>query len=399
MSEQEFDVAVVGAGVFSCFSALLLAQEGLKIGLIYPEKTELLGSFFSSLRTCWPSLNDPPTRAEVAHGHEVALYLHEFCSKGIAYFQHSLLPLIGDNSNWISSSCLRISTKDFETDELEDAFKLGFGLKKTELKNVYLEENNSLICKNPEEFQNTIYQALQRNNVHLISSAAVKINETQSSCSIEFKNHPKINCEIAVLGNTLNISKLLPRYEKILIPMSDTLFEYHCKSNIAFPSISFRAANGHVCATFFSNHDDVYLKISGPRFLLPGAGAGIDLTNSHIDEKVFQNIEKYHSEILFGIIQNYLEIKTREELLSQLPLSLVSKKILVDCYPCDELPVVGEFGKLGRILGNTGWLATGFSAGFWAAKIIKELVLNEKSVDLHSRLQPRRLFTSFVKTK
>ena len=48
-----------------------------------------------------------------------------------------------------------------------------------------------------------------------------------------------------------------------------------------------------------------------------------------------------------------------------------SYKIKLDCHPCDELPLVGEFGKLGKIIGLAGFLGTGFSAGVFGAKIEK----------------------------
>jgi hypothetical protein len=179
--------------------------------------------------------------------------------------------------------------------------------------------------------------------------------------------------------------------------MSDCLFEYELDNleKVQFHPFNFRASNGHICASVFHHKDKIKIKLSGPRFLLPGAGAGLDLTKKEIDNKIFQNIEKYHREFVFGLIANL--ISSQNIFLNQ-PVTLNSKKVLVDCYPCDELPLLGEYGKLGRILGNSGWLATGLSSGAWASHIICELILNEKSSDLHSRLHPRRLFSKFVNT-
>ncbi len=397
MSQQVFDVTIVGAGPFSCFSALLLAQNGMKIGLIYPEQTSPMDTFLTSLSACWPSLNDPPTRAEIAHGHEVASYLHQFCSKGSVFFKDVLLPLIEDQDNWIQSNCLRIGIKDFEIEELLDAYKLGFGLKSTNQKNVYLEDHYSYLCLDKTHFKNKVIKSLEKNNITLIPSAVKKLVESQNKCTLELENTSFIESEIVILGNSLDISKILPKFEKILIPMSDCLYEYECSNvhNFNFSPISFRASNGHICGVLFSHKNKIQLKISGPRFLLPGAGAGLNLTKVEIDKKVYQSIEKYHQEIIFDILFKELEMASKKEFLNKLPVSIVSKKILVDCYPCDELPIVGEYGKLGRVLGNTGWLATGFSSGAWSAKIICDLVLSEKSYDLHSRLQPRRLFSAF----
>lgn len=399
MTQQEFDVTIVGAGPFSCFTALLLAQNEMQVCLVYPKQTNPMDSFLASLSACWPSLNDPPTRAEVAHGHEVARYLHQFCMKGLIFFKDVLLPMFEEQDNWHSSDCFRIGIKDFEIAELFDAYKLGFGLRSTDQENIYLEEYSSYLCLDKDRFKNKIVKSLEKNNVTLISSAAMKLIESQSKCTLELENTTSISSEIVILGNSLDISKILPKFEKILIPMSDCLFEYECDDihHLNFLPISFRASNGHICGVLFSYNNKIQLKISGPRFLLPGAGAGLNLTKVEMDKKIFQTIEKYHQEVVFEILANKLKFSSKGEFLNKFPVSLFSKKILVDCYPCDELPIVGEYGKLGRILGNTGWLATGFSSGAWAAKIMCDLVLNEKSSDLHPRLQPRRFFSSFVK--
>lgn len=62
----------------------------------------------------------------------------------------------------------------------------------------------------------------------------------------------------------------------------------------------------------------------------------------------------------------------------------------VDCLPCDELPVLGELGTQGRILGGTGWLGCGWSAGFRSAQIIADLVVHGKSEKLLPLLKPLR---------
>ena len=398
MSLHSFDVAVVGAGPFSCFSALLLAQNGIKVALVYPELTEPMDTFVTSLSACWPGLNDPPTRAQVAHGHEVAHYLYNFCSKGSVFFKDFILPIIYDKENWVQSDCLRIGIKDFEIEELNAAYKMGFGLKKTPEKNFYLEEFFSYLCVDRKIFKDKIIQALKKNNVTLVASALASLTETQSKCILKLKNDTTLVSEIVILGNSLNISKILLKFKNILIPMSDCLFEYEChaENNFKFFPFSFRASNGHICATIQQSNDKIQIKISGPRFLLPGVGAGLDLTNVKIESKIFNSIEKFHKDIIFDTISKKLGLSSTTEFFSKFPVSLISKKILVDCYPCDELPIVGEYGKLGKILGTTGWLGTGFAGGAWAAKIMRDLVLNEKSPDLHERLHPRRFFSAFT---
>ncbi|KAB8028546.1 FAD-dependent oxidoreductase [Fluviispira multicolorata] len=400
MSDYQFDVAIVGSGPFACFTALLLAEQNMSVGLITPEHSQPLDSFLNSLSACWPTLNDPPTRADVAHGHDVALYLNDFCTQGVHFFKNKFLPLINDSNNWIESKCLRIGLKDFEKEELLVAEKLGFSLIKTPEDGVYLDSTNSILCKDKKIFQDNFIQTLEKNKVQIIQSSAIGLKETQSKCFIDLNNKNKIECEVVVLANGLDIAKLIQRFEKYLIPMSDCLYEYESNRGSDTPPmrpLSFRASNGHICGTFIQNNKNLFLRISGPRFLLPGAGAGINLTQTKIEDKTFKSIEKFHKEIIFPIFAKELGFSSSEEFLNKFEFKITTKKILADCYPCDELPLLGEFGKLGKVLGNTGWLATGFPAGAWAAKIICDLILNEKSSHLLPRLRPRRLQSAFIK--
>jgi hypothetical protein len=400
MNQKEFDVIIVGAGPFSCFCAVLLSQQSLRVGLIYPHNTQPMESFLHSVNACWPSLNDPPTRAHAAHGHQVALYLQEFCNKGAMFFYNSILPLIEDSSNWLAAECYRVGLKEFEVEELHQASALGFGLEKTNKNNIFKEIYSSYICLDKKLFQKKIIQFLQKNNVTFLQSEVINISETQNNCNLTLANGQQTNSEIIILGNSLNISKLLSRYNSILVPMSDCLYNYEAvlpKTNVKFP-FSYRMSNGHISLVAYSILEKIFIKITGPRFLLPGAGAGVNLENVSIEEKIFNNIEKYHKDIIFKFLLEDLNIDVKNNFNYEKSIKCVDKRILADCYPCDELPMLGEFGKLGRILGNTGWLATGFSAGAWAAHIICDLVLHEKSADLHSRLQPRRFFSSFIKS-
>ncbi len=399
MSDYQFDVALIGSGPYACFTALLLAEQNMSVGLIIPENSQPFDSFLSSLSACWPTLNDPPTRADVAHGHDVALYLNDFCSKGVHFFQDKLLPLVGDSDNWLASKCLRIGLKDFEKEELVTAQKLGFSLQKTAQDGVYLENEKALLCIDKILLQKNIINALNKLKVTVISSKAINLKETQNKCFIELNNKKTIESEVVVLGNGLDIAKLIAKFEKYLIPMSDCLYEYEAQTDkkIQIEPLSFRASNGHICGTFIQDENKVTLRISGPRFLLPGAGAGVNLTETKIPDKTFINIEKFQQEIVFPIFAKELKYASLNDFTNTFKFNLATIKILADCYPCDELPLLGEYGKLGRVLGNTGWLATGFPAGAWAAKITTDLILNEKSPDLHPRLRPRRLQTAFIK--
>lgn len=398
METESYDIAIIGAGPFACFCAFFLCRQNLRIALIYPEKTKLLSNFSHSLHVCWPSLNDPPTRADVAHGHEVAKYLQQFCSNGSNLFFQNILKTLNEQDNWLQAPCFRFGIQDFEKQELTEAVKLGFDLDPTAESSIFKEKNESLICLNTEKFTQSMLSYLQSNNVKFIQASVMELNESQSNCSLVLSNQKKIEAEVTILGNSLNIANLLKNYKEILIPMSDSLSEYKFtvnKTNSKLP-LTFRAGNGHVCGSIFQENNDILVKITGPRFLLPQAGAGINLTESIISQEVWEKISRYHENILIPYFIEHFKLDCFNGI-EKLSKNLIRKMVFADCYPCDELPILGEFGKLGKILGNTGWLATGFSAGVWAAYIVHELVMKEKSLFLHSRLHSRRLYSKFIK--
>ena len=171
--------------------------------------------------------------------------------------------------------------------------------------------------------------------------------------------------------------------------MSDILIEYECAAPKKLEPLAFRASNGHIAVSLFSNENKSMLKISGPRFLLPQAGVGLVLNKENITPAILSNVKKFHEQI-FSILSSYYGYNSVELFLKEHPFVQTNYGAHVDCHPCDELPLVGEFGKLGKILGCTGFLATGFSAGAWGAKIICDLICQQKSSALHARLQPRR---------
>lgn len=380
------DLTIIGEGFFGTCTALLLSRQGYSVTLVTQGK-EILESCTNSLGVLWPSLNDPPTRAYVAHGHEVACYLNDFCQHGIEYFFSEILSNSSENY-WIKSPCLRIGLQDFEQEELEKAKNLGFGLTHTQHKEIYQEKYSSYICINLNLFKKQMHQFLKQSSVNIVAEKVVSINEKEGLVTLD---NSEIKSEIIILANGVHISEYLPKYKAILVPMSDILVEYVCESSKKIEPVTFRASNGHVGVSFFQTENKTILRMTGPRFLLPQAGVGIVLGKERITQLILTNIDKFHQQI-FSTLAMYYAYADLKSFLSDFPFIRTNYDVRVDCHPCDELPLVGEFGKLGKILGCTGFLATGFSSGVWGAKIICDLICEQKSLALHERLQPRRFY-------
>jgi hypothetical protein len=386
---EKSDVVVIGSGFFGVTTALLLARQGIAVTLISSDKT-LVSSLSVSLNTLWPSLNDPPTRALVAHGQEVASYLQDFCAHGVDLFESlfSSLPYV------LRVPCARVGMQDFEQKELQKACELGFGLKTTKQPQIFEESQTAICITNPERFQEDLTSQLLLAGVHVAFHKVTEISESLSGCCVKTQSGLSFQCELIVLANGLSIPSFFPKYKEILIPMSDVITEYQWSSEKKLPHSFFRAFNGHVGVSLWSRENignKGTLKVTGPRFLLPGAGVGLSLQETDLANNVKQNISQFHKHVFHMLAlqngeenpSNFLKFVTFEQRTMQ---------VKIDCHPCDELPLIGEFGKLGKVLGCAGFLATGFSAGVWAGHIVSELIVQQKSNALHKRLKPRRFF-------
>ena len=126
------------------------------------------------------------------------------------------------------------------------------------------------------------------------------------------------------------------------------------------------------------------LIVSGPRYLLPYAGVDIDLIQNPFNQITFDKITQHQMDFLIPIFNDFLTEK--------IEVQHTENKIILDIHPCDELPLVGELGKLGRVFGATGFLGVKLSASVLCAKIMTDILLHQKSTDLHERLKPKRFW-------
>ena len=416
--KQNFEVVVVGAGPFGCFVALLLAQKSVRVALCDPAP-QPGASFLHSLQTFWPSLNDPPTRAEVAHGHEMALYLSDFCKRGIETVSSLILPFLAATgfSGMHSAPLLRFGAQEFERVELNKAVELGLGVFPTSDPHVFSEPAGTLYFQNSAQFQNAMVAALSEMGVTYLQGQVLSVQENSHGCEVELSaatnldgvegsTSQRLACEQVVLAGAARIGNLLPQYKSILLPMTDFVVEYllgPANSNASiskftstpFSALAFRASSGHASGLFALNEkNEAVLKISGPRFLLPDAGVGVDLSTQAAPAELKTNAQKYAEKVLLPHLKNHIGVQVPSDFLRELSSDSAQLRMGVDCLPCDELPVLGELGRWGRVLGGGGWLGSGFGASCFAAQIISELMMQGSSAHLHPRLGPRRLFVA-----
>ncbi|MCA2958779.1 MAG: FAD-binding oxidoreductase [Silvanigrellales bacterium] len=406
------DVCIVGAGALGLFAARELLAGGARVVLLEASKVNLGG-----LGVFWPSPNDPPTRAEVAHGHEMASYLCEVHAHGLALARKASF---ADTLAWQEAQAFRYGLEPFERDELQKASGLeNFGLTPRlaplgvqDNTPLFQESHSALLLDDTESWRRTLLEGLVRAGARVFHEKASRLVETTTGVRLETDRNRLVEAEIAVLGTASGTGTLLDAYSEILVPMTDALFlwERDKKSSPssqpaertsaravrppvqAPPSTSplcWRGHNGHV-AIAWNPHDPKFpLRISGPRFLWPGAGVGL-VKNGALDARLRTRALDFHRAKTLPFVARCLGFSTWEALARREGLVFHSARFGVDCLPCDELPVVGEYGRWGRVLGASGFLASGLSAQLASARMLADLVETGTSSRLHPLLSPRR---------
>lgn len=391
------DVVIVGCDFFSCCSALILAKLGFSVALCTQNRT-VAHDALDSLCVLWPTLNDPPTRALAAHGKDLALYLDNFCRQGIDLLFAEDSPWPALKSLWQHSTCIRMARQDFQQQELAQAQALGFPLSQTSHPDIYKEHSPAYICNNPALLSLTLQNELQNAGVCCEDIFIHDLKETQNQCVLTgyaAGTTQHITAEVVILGEGFHISSLCHRYSPILVPMTDTITEYTCATLVTVPEpLAFRGENGHIAGCLYQSHDRLVLKITGPRFLLKNAGVGLTEINRAVDSETQERILKFHQTI-FSLISKHFSYQNVQDFLTDFAWTHRKTDLYTDCHPCDELPLVGEYGTQGRVLGFAGFLATGLAAGLLGAKIVSDLICMQKSSYLQERLQPRRFYNVF----
>lgn len=427
------DVAIVGGGIVGSMTALLLsaANKNLRITLFDPLPHP--GSAFATgLGVFWPSPNDPPTRAVVAHGHDMALFLGDFCQQGRAFFEQEIAPLL-PSVTFKKVRTVRFGVQEFERIELTKAVSLGLNLTQGMHAECFEETHPSLALRNASAVPNALSRQLLAQGVTFEQARVVALTESSNGCTLGSADGQEFSAEVVIMANSHAIGALLTQYQDILVPMTDLVLTYktHALPKLFAPNsksdsglearlragLCFRAASGHVAGHLMHNETDgsMTLTVSGPRFLLPSAGVGVDLTKvtknaTPLPVDFARATQFFEASVWPAVLRTLTEGKADNDKtannsnmrgalgsdlwsLQALGFEQQRAELFVDCLPCDELPLIGELGKLGRILGGAGWLGCGFSAGCQTARVLASLVTQGHSPHSHPMLSPRRFHT------
>lgn len=391
-AKKKYDVVVVGGGPMGWCTAQLLSQSAVKTLLIEPESLTPVPFWMNrGLGVFWPSLNDPPTRALVAHGPQTAQWLQDFCSLGTLFASSQLGPRF---TQVMPAFRLGLETHDINELNIARQKQLGLTADPALGVGVFKEDSESRLLLNRlgQELPEIACTS------ELKSARVTALRESQQNCILELDTGEVLSSEMVVLAMGHQLAQLCPWLQPMLVPMLDVKTEWHLGMRSAENArpFSLRVASGHVAAVFCpkqseSGEKEWHVSLTGPRFFLPRAGVGLSTLASDAVDTLIPKIQVWLRDTLLPRTPTTLLGLPDQTTLTRLAkLQFEDVEVGVDCLPCDELPVLGELGTQGRILGGAGWLGCGWSAGFHAAQIVTDLVLRGKSEKLLPLLKPQR---------
>lgn len=383
------DVLIAGGGPLGWACGRLLARNKIRTVIVDPNIAGNVSAWMEKgLGVFWPSLNDPPTRAVVAHGLPMARWLQDYCKHG-----QNLIPEFFPLNELKTLKCVRAGILGHEIDELNKAAEQNLGLSRpqTFAETKIFEEHAPAYW-----LSERTCAEIPKNERQFLSLKCDRVEafaESNEFCTSKLSSGEQINSEMILLANGFEISKLEPWLKDMLIPMTD--IESHWTTGLICPPqaepVAVRACNGHVASVFYPHQDSDGLRtwavrMTGPRFLLPSAGAGINLSGEKVDDDLKNRLQQWLVTFYLPALMSYL----RSPEPADFRVELRTARYATDCLPCDELPVLGDVGRLGRVLASTGWLACGWSASLQSAKIVSELIELGQSSKLAPLLKPIR---------
>jgi hypothetical protein len=407
-TDDRYEVIVCGDSLFAVWTSILLSRQGVRVLRLHNSASGF-DSRESLLDVAFSTLVDPPTRALVAHGKEVADYLCQFVARGASQLGRELqLQLLRS---------VRLALAAHEQRELIQAARdfpylvpLSSGGDAHPQDQVAWAEPASYQIPGAEEFSEMVLKLeLAQNRMR---ASVVNVQESSTGVVVRCDDGQARSAELCVLAQGADIAMAVERYASILVPVTDVRASLDvARTEDAFPAdpLCFRAASGHIAGCLIpSNHDrSIKMNVSGPRYALFHAGAGWRPSevgrDGFLPKGQIQLSKKTWSEGLAAVLPTALRVLNPaldfsnevSAATAMLQREGVARDFVLGTLPCDELPLLGEFGSHGRLLGNAGWIGVESSAALPAAEIICDLIVHGRSLrhELHPQLSPKRFQT------
>ena len=201
------------------------------------------------------------------------------------------------------------------------------------------------------------------------------LTATAENLIVTDSNNNTHQIELALFANHLDIRSFIPEIKEALVSVADQWISCDEKkssdqNNWNEEGIVYSANHSYEWGVK-SSSDTWHL--GGGRYLRPMAGIEAEKPSCH--EKIdLHLVEQFGKTFTFDS-----------------NLKRKSSHPILDCRPCDELPIIGPMFGDSRLLMSTGYMGDGLSMAFYAGQCLAELIVHGKCDNLPRRLWPERL--------
>lgn len=372
---RKFDVAIIGRGITGTSAAFHLRNLGYKNNLLIgPERTpgqsaSLCPGFVTA------GTIDNITRIAHGHGFDLAAALLRLGMDGFRGLEKFAL---ANHLPWNIGKLRRFAPTEHEKNEMKLAIeilqKMGFSAKisdqptNTDPENIVGVQEDALPSATTSAEQ--LLDHLEHHAATPIARSMVrKITIKDSGVLVETEIET-FEVEMLIAATHLNTGTLIPNLQTSLVSFADQWISFEstdAKVSLE-PGDLWIGHHGHY--GIWKNQQTIFM--SGARFLRHWAG--IEATSAEVQDNITQH--------LIGKGQEWFGFKN---------ISKVTAGAILDCRPCDELPVIGPMFGQNRVLVGAGYMGAGLALGFAAGKALAEIIHSGKANDLHSGLTPARL--------
>lgn len=230
-------------------------------------------------------------------------------------------------------------------------------------------EDQRAACLNVQELTKSLRNSL---SPVIIQSKVHKLTNHNGEIQLDHQKGVS-KAEYVICAQHLAISDLIPELQGALVSFADQWSEFELRDSTArwpWPVGSVFSWNfGYQWGVLTSPR---HVRLGGARFLRKFAG--IEASSALYDASITQYLQNAWQKLWPG-----------------LPLQKSAEgRAVLDCRPCDELPIIGPMFGQSRILLATGYMGQGLALGFLAGRCLAELIAGQETL-LPRFLWPERL--------
>ena len=352
-----FDVAVIGRGIVGASAAWQLRRHGVtNTAIIGPPKTN---HNTLSMNCCFatPSTIDNFSRLYHMHGESTAKDYLKFSIHG---FDELRKFCVSERLLWKESDVMRLALSSHEANEMAVAVSalnsIGIGAVVSTIDIGRSLEFTSQFDNLPAAWVNghSIIDRFEQQSICAVFEGQVsEICQTANGVQISV-GEKTIRAEFVIVASHLNIKNLIPSLGDSIVSYADQVIHFHARDTPAalIPGRLIIAGHGHY---WISCGDNNMFAMGGARFMRKWAGMeAIEASaNSQITDHLIQKFEEW-----FG----------------SKPIAVSSEQGILECRPCDELPIIGPMFGTERVLIGTGFMGSGLAIGVVAGRSLADLV-------------------------